>query len=336
MGAWAIACVFLAGSSVVQQEPAATSLEFRVDPLIDLHSWVRKLASEQGELPELEGLEPAVAFVRELDRELGHPLAWGPLEGALEGRENAGAAAEAFESLPESFTLFGGKTIALRERAVGLARALAGAEPGFREGIWPEHERAVRGKLEELERDLVPKEAQCLEFLMRGLGMDDPRVAIPVVLVAEAPWPGGVTHRRHGGGGICFVGLNAAEGSPFLETILHEATHALEVSTASQKTVLADLRERLIAAGIGESDRALRDVPHTLMFVHAAATVRRILDPKHVPYGDAGYYSKVAPVGEIEVPLWNEHLDGKRSRDETLEAIVRGVLDSRAAAPAAK
>jgi hypothetical protein len=144
--------------------------------------------------------------------------------------------------------------------------------------------------------------------------------------VAEAPWPQGVTHRRPDGSGVCFVGLNGVQGTQFLETILHESTHALDVAAQGEGGVLDELRARLEKLGYTPRDRELRDAPHTLMFVQAGETVRRLIDPEHKHYGDvAGYYPKVERVARIELRIWREHLDGKLTRAQALEQIVAEV-----------
>src|SRR5262249_5719848 len=156
--------------------------------------------------------------------------------------------------------------------ALALARALASGEAAFRERVWPEHERAIAGARELLERVLAPKEAAALEYLRTSLGLDEQALAVPVYLVADAPPPRAVTQRDDAGRGVCFVGVRGAEGTQLVESVLHEATHALDVAQ-SRGGVLADLRRRLAAAGLQRTDRELRDVPHTLMFVQAGETV---------------------------------------------------------------
>jgi hypothetical protein len=111
------------------------------------------------------------------------------------------------------------------------------------------------------------------------------------------------------------------------EVILHEATHALDVATANQPTVLNELRRRLAAVGLGPRMPVMRNVVHTLFFVQAGETVRRVVDPNHAHYGDtAGYYVKVPLAVAAVRPAWVDHLDGKVSRDEALDAIVSAVV----------
>jgi hypothetical protein len=87
--------------------------------------------------------------------------------------------------------------------------------------------------------------------------------------------------------------------------------------------VLDQLRGKLQAISPPINRRDLRDVPHTLMFVHAGETVRRNIDADHRHYGDvSGYYAKVPRATNAVRGPWIDYLDGKTSRDEALERIV--------------
>ncbi|MDM7916313.1 MAG: hypothetical protein QUU85_13785, partial [Candidatus Eisenbacteria bacterium] len=153
------------------------------------------------------------------------------------------------------------------------------------------------------------------------LGLTPSPEPIPVYLVARSPWPHGVTHRTHQGGGVCWIGADGDSGGLLIETILHEATHALDVR--SREGVLAELRARLAASPLQGSPSRQRDIAHTLIFVEAAETVRRVLDPQHIDYGEAsGYYARVGRVAEVERTIWRQHLDGRVSREQAIAAIV--------------
>ncbi len=61
------------------------------------------------------------------------------------------------------------------------------------------------------------------------------------------------------------------------------------------------------------------------MFVQAAGTVRKVLDPGHKDYGDtAGYYPKVPRATAVVRPAWEAYLRGEISRDAALERIAAG------------
>jgi hypothetical protein len=108
-----------------------------------------------------------------------------------------------------------------------------------------------------------------------------------------------------------------------VETVLHECIHALDISTQSQPTALQVLRKDLQAAGLAPRSEMMRSVPHTLMFVQAGETVRRLLNPEHKHYGDvAGYYAKVPEaVAAVREP-WTAYLDEKLTRDAAIKQIV--------------
>lgn len=77
------------------------------------------------------------------------------------------------------------------------------------------------------------------------------------------------------------------------------------------------LRELLEQAGIDRNDRRHRDVPHTIMFIQAGETIRRVVDPEHEHYGNVrGYYDKVRRIADVELPLWKQATPGRRAGPE--------------------
>ncbi len=332
--AWLALCLQAAGSPAPPAPDLESRLVFEISAPIDLFFFVRARAAplrpDEPPLAALEGFEPAIEAVAELERELeGSFLAWGPLEGSLAGARTLDDVERAFADLPETFEPRPGKKVALRERALAIAEALREVEPRFRAEAWPAHEAAIDEARARIARDFAPKEAACLAFHLESLGMEDPALDLPVVLVAEAPFPGAVTHRGPQGRGVSFVAVNGVEGTQLFETALHEATHSLDVATRGA-SVLEDLRARLAKAGLGPRDRALRDLPHTLMFVQSAESIRRTVDPEHRDYGDvAGYYARVPEASLLVRPAWQEHLAGKLTREEALERIAGGAAGPR-------
>jgi hypothetical protein len=304
----------------------------QISPLLDLHYLVRAIAGGEATLPEQAALDEAVQAARDLDKELGSPLAWGLLEGNLTVARTAAEAATLFERLPERFELRGtGRSIAPRQSAVRLARALAGVEAPFREQVWPRHREIVERAAATIERELAPKERDCFDDIARSLGMTAADVVVPVYLVAQAPRPQGFTYRRPGGRTASVVGVEGRSGSLLFEVILHEAIHVLDVATEGQPSALSGLRARLERAGLDHADPLAREVVHTLMFVQAGETVRRVLDPSHRHYGEvAGYYAKSARVAQLELAIWKDRLDGKLPLDEALDRIAAGIVQARA------
>jgi len=302
---------------------APALLDVRIDPLMDMHHWVRRLAERKGELSAVAGLPDAVAAARRLDDELGSPLTWSTIDGAVSGAGNAEGFAKIAVELPESMPLPGGRTVRLREGAMQLAAAYQALEKPFLAAVWPRHREAVETAAAVLRRDLLPKAPAIYADIAEHLRLPVPARPIPVVLVAEGPFPGAVTHRLHGGGTVSIVAANAAQGTQWLETVVHETLHALDVS--AEGSVLDELRDRLGKVEPKGSPKEIHDFVHTLMFVQAAVSIRRVIDPAHKDYGDVnGYYPKVPRATAVVVPAWRAYLNGEISRDAAIARIVDG------------
>jgi hypothetical protein len=311
--------------------PAAeTTLELRLSRFIDLHYFVRHQSQATTTIPALEGLADAAMIARELETTLGGALGWGLIEGTLAECADSAEALEACARLPENFTDRGGRSIPIREGTLRLVRAYSQIEPAFLKDIWPRHRELIEQTRNVLTDKLLPKQAACFGYMVDRLGMQDPHLTIPVYLVAEAPAPGAVTHRRRGGGGVCFISADSGPAALLPEIVLHEAIHALDIATADQDTALQALRKALREAGLDPKDPLSRDVPHTLMFVMAGETVRHVLDPALQHYGDAaGYYAKVPAATAAVRPAWTEYLDGKLTRAAAVARIVAETVKPR-------
>lgn len=321
-----------------EAEPAPAErvrLEFRIDPAIDLYYELRARAAAGtgapaglGERDEL--LEPALEPFRALDRELGSTLAWGPVDGLLDGCRSLSDVAARFAELPERFEVRrpGGAPaeIALRERALALASAMASIEPQFEEARWPARRERLAAAADSLRESFGGERGRALYAkLFEALGLQLDSASVPVHLVLHGPPPGAVTYRRLGGGGACFVGVDELAGSLLDEVVLHESVHALDLASADQQTptLLQELRRALTDAGIGITDRRARDVPHSLFFVFAGELVRRYLDPDHVDYGErADLYRRLAAPVRVERDLVPLYLDGSIERDELVGRIA--------------
>ncbi len=296
-----------------------TRLDFRVSAVVDMHYYVRALADREN-VP-IEYAE-AVNAVRELNDALQNAMAWGFIESNLEGCRTFDDVIREFGDLPESSRLFGGRRIQLRSLAINLATAAGKAFPAFEKEVWPQHETSLATARKRIDADLMSKQAECFSFMFEKLGIIDPGVEIPVHLVVDAPFPEAFTHRRVGGGGMCFVGVANAPGSQLYESILHEATHVLDIAS-EDRGVFVELRGALSQAGVSRRDAVYRDLPHTLMFVQAGETIRRIVNPDHQHYGDvAEYYQRVGPVSEIVRKHWTSYLDGQMSREDAVAKMV--------------
>ncbi len=305
--------------------PASASpalIDLRFNPFLDMHAWVRRLVEKKTALPAIPSLSEAAESVRALDADLGGGLAWGMVDGTVAQAANAESFAKVAADLPETKELFGGKTVHLRAGAVRLAAAYRALEKPFLETVWPRHREAVEAAAAALRHDLLPRAPAVYEDLQKNLGLRVPSRPIPVYLVAEEPFPGAVTYPVPGGA-VCIVAADAAAGTQKLEAVIHETIHALDVVT--EGSVLDDLRRRLETLDPPASPREEHDFVHTLMFVQAAGTVRRVIDPAHQDYGDVnGYYPKVPRAAAVVVPAWRAYLNGEISREAALDRIVDG------------
>lgn len=306
-----------------QDRPASqpARVDLRISRFADMHHAMRRYAEIPAEKRPAE-FRAAADAATETEKALGGVIAWGILEGALIDAADLPAARAIAEKLPPEFQSMSGAKLPLRELALRLVAAYEPVEAAFAERIWPEHEPKLRTMRERLNAELMPHAARCLAHIERCFNMQDAQPSIPVYLVAEAPTPGGFTHRRRGGGGVCIVGLDDRPGL-MIETVLHECVHALDLSTQSQPTALNTLRKDLQAAGLPPRSELIRSVPHTLMFVQSGETVRRLLNPDHKHYGDAaGYYAKVPEATAAVREPWTEYLDEKLSREAAIRKIV--------------
>lgn len=321
----------LASSALAQpSSPPKTRIELASSPAVDLHFYIRAMAerSRDSWTPELAG---AAEAVKKLQEKLGGGLlAWGPIEGQLYGIKTGADLGELFSRLSEAKTGPHGDRIPWGEAAGAYGRALVDAEKFFLEKVWPGHEKIIRERTIEIERDLLSKQGECIDFMLNHLGIVDPKAMVPVFLVADAPFPGAFTFRRRGGLGVCYVSCTDQHHRQSLlyEQVLHEATHAFDLASGG-KSVFGQLRDRLTAAGVSQTDRNLRDVPHTVMFVQAAETIRRLIDPNHKHYGHvAGYYDKVPAATAAVYEPWIDYLDEKIGRDEAMDRMVARTVNA--------
>jgi len=146
----------------------------------------------------------------------------------------------------------------------------------------------------------------------------------PVFLVTECHPPGASTYFLRGGAPATVLGLAGLERPGLLEeTTLHESTHGFDLAVRGGASAFETLRELLEARGVERSDPRYHDVPHTLMFVQAEETIRRLYDPRHVAYGDAtDLYQRIGEAAVVERRIWERYLDGELDRDQALRQIV--------------
>ncbi|MEP0848204.1 MAG: hypothetical protein HRF50_15445 [Phycisphaerae bacterium] len=319
----------LSAAQSAQTAPASqgakepTRLAIHVNPLVDMHYYFRALAEQRDEAAIPEPFRGAVAALRTFYSVTGPQVGSAMIEPVMMTCATAAELHDAVDKFPGRIQRRDGAPVPSRAPCRELSRAYMDVEQAFRTDIWPAHAKAIEAAQASLDRTLLPRADECLRFVLTSLAMLDPGIEIPVTLVAEAPFPQGFTYRRRNAGPACFVGVQDLEGSLLSEVVLHEAIHALDVATDGQPTVPVQLFEKLLAAGNRRGGPAHRDVPHTLIFVQAAETIRRVVDPAHQDYGDVrGYYAKVPEAVAAVRERWRECLDGKLPREQAVADIA--------------
>jgi hypothetical protein len=234
---------------------------------------------------------------------------------------SAGEFAKAAAALPETLTMPVGPSLP-RAAIVRLAESYGLLEKPFQEQVWPWHQKMIERAAETVRVDLVPAAGEVFGDIQRSLGFALPSQPVQLYLVAEAPRPGGVTFVAAPGSGLCLIGADAAVGSQWLEVVVHESIHALDLNGES---ALDDLRQRLGMLDPRLPAREAWNVSHAVMFAQAAGTVRRVLAPHHRDYGEvSGVYSRLPKGAEVVAPAWQAWMRGEISRDAALDRIVDG------------
>lgn len=309
---------------VETEAPAFSRLEVRTNPLLDLHLFTRAVAAGSVPAPAIEGFDAAVGLIKTISESAGD-RAWALIDGGLAGCSTIADARAWSANVDLSANRPNARMAHPTMGADQLIEAYAAIEPAFLQQIWPEHEKIIRQATDRLRGGLLAKEHDCLADAMTSLGISDPRVNVPMYLVAHAPPPGGITYRTRAGA-VCIVDVSAHAGAALDEAVLHESLHALDVGATGQNTVLTDLRTRMRGDGSRPSP-GWRDVPHTVIFAQAAATIRKLVDPSHQDYGiTGGYYDRVKPAADAVRLVWADYAAGKISRSDAIDRMIKGYV----------
>jgi hypothetical protein len=321
---------------------SASRLDVKRGYVFDLYYLLRKHATaETNPASEIEGFGEAIDATRQLQTDFGGRFSpvWGLLDENLSKCKNTAEVVRLFAQLPLT-TKFREKDYPVRANAMRLARAMNAVEAQFLKTIWPKHQATLQRAAELIDKTFLPKENECFAYIARHLKLSAPLKALPIQLVAEAPYPGGFTYFLEGDERLIVLDVTRNEGTLLLEAILHEAIHALDgIGSRTQATemavsgsVLLEVRERLRKAGVPVRD--VQDAAHLLVFVHSAETVRHVIDAKHKPYGEvAEVYSKLPRVSPV-LTHWVKYLEGKTTREAALEQIVQEVASKTKEKPA--
>lgn len=321
---------------------SSSRLDVKRGHVFDLYYLLRKHATaETNPASEIEGFGEAIDATRQLQTDFGGRFSpvWSLLDENLAKCKDTAEVMRSFAQLPETSN-FRGKDYPVRANAMRLARAMNVVEAQFLKTIWPKHQATLQRAAELITKTFRPKENECFAYIARHLKLSASLKSLPVQLVAEAPYPGGFTYFLDSGERLIVIDVTRNEGTLLLESILHEAIHALDgigsrtqaTEMATHGTVLLEVRERLRKAGVPVRD--VQDAAHLLVFVQAAETVRRVIDAKHKPYGEvAEVYSKLPRVAPV-LTHWVKYLEGKTTREAALEQIVREVASKTKEEPA--
>ncbi len=299
-----------------------TSLELQLSPLVDLYYYVRAQAAD-ADVEPTPGYEAAVEAARAIQQSMGSFGGWGPLDSQVFLAADPEVLVEGFSELPEPYERRG-REISIRDDAVRLATAIQAVMPEFTRDLWPDRKAELDRRIAYLETHFMPGHRKALFFMMQSLGIPDLGLTVPVFLVNATNPPGAMTYHLRGGAPACVIDVNVGgAGDLLLETILHESSHTLDMASRDTGSAFATLRSLLEESGLSRRDDAYHTVPHTLMFVQAEETMRRLFNPDHLAYGDAtDLYERTGVTAVVERETWPRYLDGELSRDEALRKIV--------------
>lgn len=175
----------------------------------------------------------------------------------------------------------------------------------------------------------VEKTPRVFADIAGDLQMKSPKSRFLVLLVPDAPAPGAATYRSVDGG-VCVIGVRSFKDDELFESLLHEATHAMDDADTSGDNMLGRVRKALSSRGVSPTDPLMRDVPHAMIFAAAEHRAKLILGKDYVPFGVAhGAYERMGRVATVVRDAWTRYVAGKATADATVEAIVSGVTAQR-------
>lgn len=320
-----------AAPAMARAQPAAPgsgggglqSLDLLTSPAVDLYFTARARASSATRSVPGPALQKAIAAVQEFEATLGGTSQWGFVDGAVTGCRTAAEITDSFRLFPETYQ-YGSRTLPLRRLAVALGEALEGAEKEFERDVWPAHRKIIDAGIADIRKQLEPKEAAWRADITGRLGFQTPTRRTTLYLVAEAPEPWGFTRLDRGRQPIIFLGVGDQKGTTLAEMAVHEWIHALDADQGASRGAFLELREKLSAAGIAGNGPEGAPIVHLLMFVQSGETVRRIIDPKHVPFGESyGTYGRMGTSAPALREWWGRYLEGAIGRTEALDSFVR-------------
>lgn len=302
-------------------ERTRTEFTFAVSPLLELHYHVRALAARTEDPPE--AYRNAVQAVRDVERQMGPGIVWWYLEPMIVEMASVKELHERFDRLPNFVERPAGGRAPARSSALRISTAYLEIESDFLSEQWPRRREQLGRAKASIEATLRPKLDECLAFLTSHLVLNDPKIAVVIHLVTEAPPPGGATHPRRETPPVVVASGTAEESDMLFEIVLREMAGAIDAAGSNPTTAMLELRSGLRSAGFLAHFPEVRLGPGMLLHAHAAETVRRFLDPDHRDYAEAhGLYAELPVLSESLRTNWRAHLDGALTREEALRKVV--------------
>ncbi|MCW5835189.1 MAG: hypothetical protein KIS78_22505 [Labilithrix sp.] len=307
-------------ADVVPLTPDTSPIGLRRSVVADQYFWLRAKVLE-GEAPA--PFADALGAMRDLRAELADdPTAWEDLDVPLGTVRRASDLAAAYARLPATKEA-GGKLVPFRAKALALARAMEASEAAYRAGPFREHEGEIGRAAKDLSARLLPNVDTILRTLEHEMALPGVSRPIVITLVADAPYPSVFAADARGYVTASFVRVHGLEGGALVETVLHEALHAIDELTVRSPTAMNTLRAALTRDAGDETNPSVEMAVNTVTFAEAASLVRRFVDPRHRPLGESGFYTLFPPAPAI-VEAWNRRIAGA-DLDATAEAIAQAV-----------
>jgi parvulin-like peptidyl-prolyl isomerase len=237
--------------------------------------------------------------------------------------------------LPERTQLPSSAPVELRRLARDYAEKLAAIEPRFLADRWPRTGEDLDRYLLSGARHLFTQFGDsALDEILRDLDMRDPRIVVPVYVVAGHD-DSQVLGQTPNGSYACVVEINLTKTSEqeLIHEALNQATRALDTETRNQPTVLSQLRRRM-----DSDDAATVEKLEALIWFESWAVVPRVFDvdiTKGIAFGaaQAGQQAmeqaltdfRTSDAGRRLWPVvgpWRDHFFGLVTREAALDAIV--------------
>jgi hypothetical protein len=185
--------------------------------------------------------------------------------------------------------------------------------PVYQKRWWPEHDRANRAWIADMQ-PLVDRHGLALsQSLARVYDATWPRDPVPVDLTVTAGPDGayGTSEPAH-----ITISPSTFRGNTALEILFHESTHGI-----------VPLFQYVSEAARKQNVNVPPQLSHAVLFYTAGELTARELKARgidYAPYANAAFYDNMCGAGCLAKMRehWTPHLDGKRSIPEALAALV--------------